>query len=320
MALEDVLAQQVESGIFSLSVDLQPLRSADEVATLLLSLRRYPDGFPNRLEKVADDLGGTYSVEQLTGLLERLVARSAGFMLLSSSLPPDGPTVYLIPPVSHCVACSAAPPLVVRPDKRREPQTSPVVITDAGVRAGVLHQKLCLSCGAVHSMSYAEGGTEIPAGKQMPYAKATSPETRYVQLKKGYVFENSLVKGYEAQALFSHTGFQTWVQEFQWKTGCRSPSVDALRKALAYTWLAWSLLKWLDEHGEPPTAMALTAEGTLDATLLEELRRDGGLHRLFVDKWGTRHEAICRKPCQGESWCRAFVADGHMKCHRQASE
>ena len=54
------------------------------------------------------------------------------------------------------------------------------------------------------SMSYAEGGTEIPAGKQLPYAKATSQETRYVQLKPGYVFENSLVKGYEAQALFSH--------------------------------------------------------------------------------------------------------------------
>ena len=86
MALEAVLAQQLESGIFSLSVDLQPLRSADEVATLLLSLRRYPDGFPNRLEKVADDLGGTYSVEQLTGLLERLVARSAGFMLLTAAV------------------------------------------------------------------------------------------------------------------------------------------------------------------------------------------------------------------------------------------
>ena len=92
----------------SLSVDLQPLRSADEVATLLLSLRRYPDGLPNRLEKVADDLGGTYSVEQLTGLLERLVARSAGFMLLSSSLPPDGPTVYLIPPVVRGLLGSAA--------------------------------------------------------------------------------------------------------------------------------------------------------------------------------------------------------------------
>ena len=32
------------SGLFSLSVDLQPLRTAEEVAALQLALRRYPAG------------------------------------------------------------------------------------------------------------------------------------------------------------------------------------------------------------------------------------------------------------------------------------
>ena len=103
-----------ESRLFSLSVELQPLRKADEVATLLLALRRYSAGLPMRLEKIAVDLGGgKYTVEQLTGLLKRLYANSLASLQLSSSLPHDGNTIHLIPPVDRCVACPEAPPLVV---------------------------------------------------------------------------------------------------------------------------------------------------------------------------------------------------------------
>ena len=52
------------SGLFSLSVDLQPLRTAEEVAALQLALRRYPAGTPKRHEKIAGDLGREYTVEQ----------------------------------------------------------------------------------------------------------------------------------------------------------------------------------------------------------------------------------------------------------------
>ena len=228
-----------ESGLFSLSVDLQPLRKADEVATLLLALRRYPAGLPKHLEKIAADLGGEYTVEQLTGLFERLDANSPAFLQLSSSLPHDGNTIYLIPSVDRCVACPEAPLLVV---SRLDHVSRPVVITEAGARDGVLHPKLCRSCGALHFMSYAEGGMEIPAGKQLPYAKATSPENRFVQLQKGYVFEYSILKGYEAQALFSHTGYVTWAHEYRWKTRCERLSAEMLRRALVNTWLSWSLL------------------------------------------------------------------------------
>lgn len=322
MATEATGAQPLQlditanSELFSLSVDLQPLRTAEQVAALQLALRLYPDGTPKRHEKIAGGLGREYTVEQVTGLMERLDSNSPAFLQLSSSLPQDGDTIYLIPPVDRCVACLEAPQLVVQ---RTQP-LSPVVITEAGARDGVLHPKLCPSCGAKHSMSYAEGGFAIPAGKQLPYARATAPETRFVQLQKGYVFENSLLKGYESQALFSHTGYEPWAHEYQWKTGCTSPSVESLRKALSHTWLAWSLLQWLDELGTLPTAMGLSEKDALNSTLLEELRRDDGLHRQFVDKWGTRHQSVCRKPCEGESWCQCLIIDGHMKCRRQVSK
>ena len=121
------------SGLFSLSVDLQPLRTAEEVAALQLALRRYPAGTPKRLEKIAGDIGREYTVEQVTGLIEKLDLNSPAFLQLSSSLPQDGDTIYLIPPVDRCVACLEAPQLVVQPR-----HFSPVVITEAGVRDGVL--------------------------------------------------------------------------------------------------------------------------------------------------------------------------------------
>ena len=132
------------SGLFSLSVELQPLRKADEVAALQLPLRRYPAGTPKRLEKIAGDVGREYSVEQVTGLIEKLDLNSPAFLQLSSSLPQDGDTIYLIPPVDRCVACLDAPQLVVW---RRH--FSPVVITEAGACDGVLHHKLCPSCASL---------------------------------------------------------------------------------------------------------------------------------------------------------------------------
>ena len=52
--------------------------------------------------------------------------------------------------------------------------------------------KSCGKCGALHGMSYAEGGS-IPVGKQMPYPGATDRSSRWVQMSEGYVWENSLL-------------------------------------------------------------------------------------------------------------------------------
>ena len=111
----------IDAGLVSLSVELQPLRKDDDVAALLLALRQYPVGFPKRDEKITDALGGKYAANQLAALRTSLESSSPSLLELSSSLPQDGSTVYLIPPVTHCVACSSTKPLhegEVQPDVR----------------------------------------------------------------------------------------------------------------------------------------------------------------------------------------------------------
>ena len=54
----------LDSGIVSLSIELQPLRKADEVAALLLALRQYPEGLPKRDQKIADARVGEYTIER----------------------------------------------------------------------------------------------------------------------------------------------------------------------------------------------------------------------------------------------------------------
>lgn len=245
------------ASLVSLSVELQPLRTAGEVAALLRALRQYPLGLPRRDQLMADALGNKCTIEQLSALVSKLELTDADLLKVSSCLPQAERTVNLIPPVAKCVACAAAPTLTVKP---RYP-SSPTVVTEAGLFQGVLHAKVCPECDATHYMSYAEGGSRIPAGKQLPYALAAARETRFVQFTPGYVFGSSLLRGYEAQALFSHTGYEPWALEYAWKTGGDGTvlaSSNALRFALAHTWLAWELLRWLDELAMPLGAMGLT--------------------------------------------------------------
>ena len=125
----------ITAGLFSLSVELQPLRTADEVAALLLALRRYPRDLPHRDEKIVHALGEKYNSAQLKDLIGRLDAASPAFMQLSSSLPFDGDAkIYLVCPVDNCVACAHAPPLVV---KTRTVPSSLTVVTESGLLQGV---------------------------------------------------------------------------------------------------------------------------------------------------------------------------------------
>ena len=78
---------------------------------------------------------------------------------------------------------------------------------------GELNGLSCPRCSAWHSMSYAEGGTRIPAGKQVPYPGATASSRRWVQLSQSTVFENSLFGRLSAQMVHSHTGFETFCHE-----------------------------------------------------------------------------------------------------------
>ena len=130
------------SALVSPSVELQPLRTADELAALLLAVRKYPVGLPRRDEMIAVALGGVYTGAQLAALIARLDSAGASLLRVGSSLPQAGDDVYLIPPVEKCVACPHAPLLVV---KQRHP-SAPTVISETGVFRGVLHLKKCVCC------------------------------------------------------------------------------------------------------------------------------------------------------------------------------
>ena len=67
LALDGETAQ-----LCSLSVELEPLRYANDVARLLKAMCRLPAGLPNRAELIAESLGGDYSRKALEALVSRL--------------------------------------------------------------------------------------------------------------------------------------------------------------------------------------------------------------------------------------------------------
>ena len=124
LALDGETAQ-----LCSLSVELEPLRYANDVARLLKAMCRLPAGLPNRAELIAESLGGDYSRKALEALVSRLGRSGAELLEVSASLPQAGPTVYLIPPVDRCR-------LPVRAAVVREETYRPAVVADRDLGDG----------------------------------------------------------------------------------------------------------------------------------------------------------------------------------------
>ena len=38
------------------------------------------------------------------------------------------------------------------------------MVSERGILQGILHSKTCCKCGALHGMSYADGGSGLPSG------------------------------------------------------------------------------------------------------------------------------------------------------------
>ena len=301
----------------ALSVEMEPLRSANDVGVLLQAMRQYPAGLPDRVILIAAELPA-YSTQQIALLLARLDTVGIGLVQTSSRLADTGQQVHLLPPPTTCVVCGE-PGLMVdrKPSGAVRPPSSPTVVSERGILQGILHSKTCGKCGALHGMSYADGGSGLPSGKQMPYEGATARGSRWCQMSSKVVWENSLLYAFESQAVFSHTGYETFASEYEWKHGGHDVS-QHLRRSLAHSWLAWSLLRWLEELELPVAPLGLSTDEELDASLLEAMHKERGLVYSFVDKWGRLHEMVCRKPKPGHPWCMCYIIDGHMKCKRCA--
>ena len=51
-----------------------------------------------------------------------------------------------------------------KPSGAVRPPSSPTVVSERGILQGILHSKTCRKCGALHGMSYADGGSGLPSG------------------------------------------------------------------------------------------------------------------------------------------------------------
>ena len=152
--------------LIALSVELAPLRSADETATLASAMNTFPAGMPHRAAHITASLQDArsapqYCAKQIGDLIERLSAPAASGWrsFIQCCLPGSGRSVVLMPSVRECVACSRSGMVTVLRDGVRE--STPTVYAERGQLAGRLFIKLCHCCGARHYVSYAEGGSRL---------------------------------------------------------------------------------------------------------------------------------------------------------------
>ena len=79
--------------LMSLSVELKPLRSTNDVAALLRAMQQFPAGLPRRAELVAAatcQKGVLVTDEQMAELLDRLDTHGGEFVRVSAEMPDEG--------------------------------------------------------------------------------------------------------------------------------------------------------------------------------------------------------------------------------------
>ena len=193
-----------------------PLQNLGTASSFLWSLLRYPAGLPNRLAKIEAALRRYSMVSGLISMVRRSDATPEVQELISKLPPVDG--MELITDLEQCVVCGESLTSEVYPPhgERREGlrlRTSPTVYGENGAVLDVtLCPKRCTHCKALHYLSYAEGGEKLPEGEQQYYKGST--EQRWFHVTKEIVWSTQLLQQYEAQAVCSHSGFETFVSEY----------------------------------------------------------------------------------------------------------
>ena len=177
--------EHIKDGASAFAQELHPINSAEDFISFVVALNLYPPGTPLRAERIAGEMPAGLSAPAVRYLLSKLPIVDR----LASQLrdAPSRKTVRLVPDVEHCVACGLAGEAVPLVVKRADKCSSPTVYAEHGRLKGELNGLSCPRCSAWHSMSYAEGGTRIPAGKQVPYPGATASSRRWIQLSQSTV-------------------------------------------------------------------------------------------------------------------------------------
>ena len=282
-----------------------PLTDLLGMVTFLLAACCFQANVPNRAQNVAARVDAPeHDVEQLLGCLPSEV------QAFIAGLPAQDGMAFVTDRCA-CIVCDGQL-AVTKPRSRgsaaKRYESHPVLYTVNGLRRGAtLYQKRCTQCTAVHYLSYATGGTRLEKDKQLFYPNCS--DARFFQVSPHALIETRVLVGFETQALCSHTGFLTFMEEYRLMHGELHASMGAARQLLARLFFGWTLLRWEHELGIEHAPIALSSDSKLNATLLASHAR---FDQLFTNYWGTMHASVCRL-----ALCLCHMIDGHMKARRK---
>jgi len=281
-----------------------PMTNLVQIALLLVAAGMFAVGTPDRGSRVAQHVGA--AVYDVAALLDRLPVL---LLELVGVLPAqDGMT--FITERETCIICEELLETVqpkVRPNGVIGYHTRPTVYSNHGVLWNTtLYQKRCTGCGATHFLSYATGGSVL-CEKQQFYPNCTG--ARFFQVNPYALVETSVLVDYEAQALNSHSGILTFMQEYKMKYGPLHASANRANSLFGHLFFGWTRLRWEQELGIASEPVSISSIPKLNATLLERHPR---IDAMFTQHWGTNHAAVCRTPAS----CICHALDGHMKARR----
>ena len=302
-----------------------PLRTADALADFIDLEAALPQQMPNRDEEMASRLkqrgnalsGGAFAMKLLRERLHGLVAPRFARLreILVARNPATDDDIILVSPATSCAACGSNNLQLGKDGRLTTRHLSPKIYSARGMRNGELHAKICGDCGAHHGLNFATLGP-IPHGHcRLIRDSIAAP---YYQGPDGQMVFSvpDVLLRMKAQAVHSHTAFETFASEYFSLTGTHLP-----RYPFQSAYLTFALMLMLDEFGlqehacETPMALSrytmTQGQSNLDRTLQTYAAL---LSPKFTKYYAGEHKLRCRLP-NGHKDC-IWIVDGHMKVKR----
>ena len=292
---------------------LYPVSSLDDAAALLEAAAAVPSHIPGRARRVLERLKccvpkprlGEGCELDLEPLLETLSSQPAATRVVSSLPPAEG--MVLLTTRTVCVCCNGDLKLAF--NKGKDPlSTSPAVYTKAsGPLKGKLLYKQCTVCTAKHYYSYATEGARLEAGAIQMYPECL--DAPYIHFTPQTVWGVELLDSYSRALLHHHASARSFERAYADEHNVPRQLPGSWRERLMHAWYALEFVRQLREVDLPLPPAPLSSIAGVDSTV--EMYHERLLAN-FVAKWGKGHKDFCRS----SSTCNAYIADGHMKCHR----
>jgi hypothetical protein len=304
--------EAARAAIANAGARISPLRHIGDVATFVFAVAAIAPGVKDRAARIAARMGGALSGtavqigELLAAVSEEKVVRELVAVI------PASEGMELATDRTTCIVCNA--PLVSSDSSFSIP-----LFSATGVKTVSMCSKSCTRCKARHYLSYATGGDRLNMSEQHPYPGST--DARFYHSTCSALWETTVLVKFETQAMFSHTGFETFLSEYTFMhPGLPFSSIRA-NQAFAHAFYAWTFLRFRAEFDLPLHPCKLGDDvargGELSALGQTLLAGRDELNAAFTGHWGQRHHLVCRDP---EGACVVHATDGHMKARRVVCE